>query len=62
MEYKSIEQMVVPFADTCTQPDAVVVKLEYTIVADMAVVAPWWFKDVASRTELEFKHLRRVGL
>jgi hypothetical protein len=38
------------------------VKLEYTVVADMAVVAPWWLKDVASRTELEFKHLGRVGL
>jgi len=52
---EAVEKMVIPLANTGAKPDAMMVELEYTVVADMAVVASRWLEYVASGTELEFK-------
>ena len=45
--------MVVPLADTSAQPDAVVVELHHTVVADVAVSTPLGSEDHASLAKFQ---------
>ena len=52
--------LVVTFADTCAQPDAMMVKLHYTVIAQVAMAAARGSEYETSLTELEFKEERGV--
>ena len=52
--------LVVPPADACTKPDAMMVELHDAIVADIAVGRSDWPEYVAGLTELKLKQHWRV--
>lgn len=45
--------LVVSFADAGAEPDAVVVKFQDAVVADVAMACPWRSKNHASFTKFE---------
>ena len=47
--------MVIPLADACAQPDAVVVKFLDAIVADVAVAGSWWPENITCLAIFEFE-------
>jgi hypothetical protein len=48
MAHKSVKQSIVTFANTSSKPDTVVVKLEHTVIANVAVASSWGSKNETS--------------
>lgn len=55
VHHENVEKVVVASTDTGAEPDAMMVKLHHTVVADVAVGAASRPEDVARLTELEFE-------
>lgn len=54
-EEEPIEPMIVPLSDASSQPDTVMVELENTVVAHVAVRCARWSEDVAGLAVFEFE-------
>ena len=57
---QKLDLLVVPPANACSEPNAMMVELHDTVVADIAVGRSDWPEYVAGLTELKLKQHRRV--
>ena len=55
-----LDLLVIPLAYASSEPDAMMVELHDTVVADIAVGRSDWPEYVAGLTELKLKQHRRV--
>lgn len=60
MPNEQIEVAVVPLPDASTQPNAMVIELQHTVVAYIAVRRPWRSEDEASLAEFELEQHGRI--
>ena len=55
-----LDLLVIPLAYASSEPDAMMVELHDTVVADIAVGHSDWSEYIAGLTELKLKQHRRV--